>query len=49
MDEGRKGYYIEGEGATYAALALPQYISAIATATTRVLQCTSVCVKGEKA
>jgi hypothetical protein len=46
MDERRKGYYIEGEGATYAALSLPQYISAFAT---RVLQCTSVCLKGERA
>ena len=46
MDEGSKGLYIEGEGATYAALSLLQYISAFAT---RVLQSTYVCVKGERA
>jgi hypothetical protein len=45
MDERSKGYYMEGGGPTYAARSLPQYISAFAT---RVLQCTSGCVQGER-
>ncbi len=31
MDEGRKGYYMEEGGPTYAARSLPRYISAFAT------------------
>jgi hypothetical protein len=46
MDEGSKGYYMEGGGPTYAARNPPLYISAFAT---RVLQSTYKCVKGEKA
>ncbi len=38
--------YMDGGGPTYAARSLPQYISAFAT---RVLQCTSMCMKGERA
>jgi hypothetical protein len=37
---------MEGGGPTYAARSLPQYISAFAT---KVLQCTSGCLKGERA
>ncbi len=40
----KKGIIHRGGGATYVALSLLEYISAFAA---RVLQCTSVCVKGE--